>query len=219
MCVSMRFFSRGSHNRRGNNRGRGLGPWKRGNKRLRFSIHFDADSEEFNQLLQTSFLNLVGQQAYRPPPIPENPHPSIGIPVPNHNSSPLVMPERDGWKDIVHPPPRHSQGWPNIDHPQQPPFHTWPTGSFPPPPPLHPNLQPQSQASHAHHKAKITELEGNHEEEKVAATKSKSSHESSHSVTSHMQENDQKYAKEDSSIGKNEGVERSHSKRGATSHK
>jgi hypothetical protein len=89
----MRFFSRGSHNRKGNNRGRGLGPWKRGNKRLRFSIHFDADSEEFNQLLQTGFLNLVGQQAYRPPPIPENPHPSIGIPVSNHNSAPLVRPE------------------------------------------------------------------------------------------------------------------------------
>jgi hypothetical protein len=33
-----------------------------------------------------------------------------------------------------------------------------------------------------------------------------------------MQENDHKYAKEDSSIGNNEGSERSHSKRGETSH-
>jgi hypothetical protein len=92
MCVRMRFFSRGSHGRRGNNRGRGLGPWKMGNKRLQFSIHFDADSEEFNQLLQTSFLNLAGQQAYRPPLMPENPRPSIDILVPNHVSSPLVRP-------------------------------------------------------------------------------------------------------------------------------
>jgi hypothetical protein len=79
----MIFFNRGSHGRRGNNRGRGLGPWQRGNKRFRFSIHFDADLEEFNQLLQTLFLNLDGQQAYRAPLMSENPHPSIGIPIPN----------------------------------------------------------------------------------------------------------------------------------------
>jgi hypothetical protein len=105
----MIFFSRGSHSRRSNNRDRGLGPWKRGNKRLRLSIHFDADSKEFNQLLQTWFLKLASQQAYRPHPIPENPHPNIGIPIPNHNLNPLVLLERYGWKDIVHPPPRHSQ--------------------------------------------------------------------------------------------------------------
>jgi hypothetical protein len=103
MCVRMNFFNRGNHGSRGNNSGRGLGPSKRGNKRLWFSIHFDADSEEFNQLLQTGFLNLVVQQSYIPPLIPEKPHPSISIPFPNHVFSPLVRPEHDGWKNVVHP--------------------------------------------------------------------------------------------------------------------
>jgi hypothetical protein len=155
---------------------------------------------------------LVGQQAYRPPLMPENPHPSIDIPIPNHVSTPLVRPEHDGWKNVVHPPSGQSHGWPNIDHPQQPPFHAWHTAS-----PLH--QQPISQASHAHHaKAKITELEDSPDKEKVVAAESKSSHESSHSVTSHVQGNDQKYAKAGSSVDKNERVESSHGKRGATSH-
>jgi len=121
-----------------------LGPWKRGNKILRFSIHFDADSEEFNRLLQTRFLNLAGQQAYIRLPIPNNPRPNIGILVPNHNSNPLIVPKLDGSKDIEHHPPRHSQGWTNIDNLQYPPFHDWPTSSLQPPPPSHQNLQPQS---------------------------------------------------------------------------
>jgi hypothetical protein len=76
--------------------------------------------------------------------------------------------------------------------------------------------QPISQASHAHHaKAKIIELEDSPEKEKVVAeSKSKSSH----SVTSHVQGNDQKYAKAGSSVGRNERDESSHGKRGATSH-
>jgi hypothetical protein len=61
----MSFFNRG------NNRSRNIGAiekqgrvpnafGKRGrNKRMRFSIHFDANYEEFNQLVQTSYLNLV----------------------------------------------------------------------------------------------------------------------------------------------------------------
>jgi hypothetical protein len=54
----MSFFSRGSGGR--GNRERGRRPnelW--GNKRLHLSIHFDVEYEEFNQLLQTSFLNLA----------------------------------------------------------------------------------------------------------------------------------------------------------------
>jgi hypothetical protein len=58
----MNFFNRG---RRGNNRGRGKRPnmlWKEGrNKKLIFSIHFDVDSEEFNQLVQTGHLDLGGK--------------------------------------------------------------------------------------------------------------------------------------------------------------
>jgi hypothetical protein len=59
-----------------------------------------------NKLLQTGFLNFVGQQAYRPPLMLENPRPSMGIPIPNHVSAPLVIPEHDGWKNVVHPPSR-----------------------------------------------------------------------------------------------------------------
>jgi hypothetical protein len=79
--------------------------------------------------------------------------------------------------------------------------------------------QPISQASHAHHaKAKIIELEDSPKKEKVVAGGSKSSHESSHSVTSHLQGDDQKCAKEGSSVGRKENVESSHGKRGAASH-
>jgi hypothetical protein len=59
----MRFFSRGRS--RGENRGiRGRFPntfWKLGgHKKLRFSIHFDNDSNEFQQLIQIGHLNLGG---------------------------------------------------------------------------------------------------------------------------------------------------------------
>jgi hypothetical protein len=40
------------------------------NKRMRFSIHFDANSEEFNQLVKTNYLNLVGHPAFHPPQAP-----------------------------------------------------------------------------------------------------------------------------------------------------
>jgi hypothetical protein len=48
---------------------------------MRFSIHFDVDSEEFNQLVQTGYLNLGGKptlpQPQAPPNPPLQPHPSI----------------------------------------------------------------------------------------------------------------------------------------------
>jgi hypothetical protein len=83
----MIFFSRGSHGR--GNRGRGRTPndfWKGGNRTLQFSIQFDVDSEEFNQHLQTGFLNLAKQRAFQsPPPLeipPFHPHPNtFDIPV------------------------------------------------------------------------------------------------------------------------------------------
>jgi hypothetical protein len=62
------------------------------------------------------------------------------------------------------------------------------------------------------------ELEDSPEKDKVVATESKSSHESSHSITSHVQGNDQRYAKVGSSVGRNGRDESSHSKRGETSH-
>jgi hypothetical protein len=67
----MRFFSRGSN--RGGNRGRrGRMPnvfWQQGrHKRMIFSIHFDVDSEEFNQLVQTGYLNLGGHPTFASTP-------------------------------------------------------------------------------------------------------------------------------------------------------
>jgi hypothetical protein len=43
------------------------------NKKMRFSIHFDVDSEEFNQLVQIGYLNIVGHPALPPPQAPPNP--------------------------------------------------------------------------------------------------------------------------------------------------
>jgi hypothetical protein len=49
--------------------------WQQGrHKRIRFSIHFDADLDEFNQLVQTGYLNLGGQPSLpKPPPPPSVP--------------------------------------------------------------------------------------------------------------------------------------------------
>ena len=53
----MIFFNGGIHGR--NNRGRGN--WNRGRRRPRFSIHYDADPQELNQLFQAEFFNWIGQ--------------------------------------------------------------------------------------------------------------------------------------------------------------
>jgi len=71
----MSFFSRGSN--KGGNRGRrGQGPntfWHLGDhKKLRFSIHFDVDSDEFQQLIQIGHLNLGSQQALPQPHATKN---------------------------------------------------------------------------------------------------------------------------------------------------
>jgi hypothetical protein len=52
----MIFFSRGIH-ARGN---RGRVNWNRGPRRPRFSIHFDADLQELEQLFQDGFFNWIG---------------------------------------------------------------------------------------------------------------------------------------------------------------
>jgi hypothetical protein len=53
VAYRMSFFSRGSHGR--NNRGKEN--WNRGPKNPRFSINFDADPQELNQLFQAGFFN------------------------------------------------------------------------------------------------------------------------------------------------------------------
>jgi hypothetical protein len=63
-CYRMSFFSRGNNGR--NNRGRGN--WNRGHRRPRFSIHFDVDPQELNQLFQDGFFNWVGHGIMHPRP-------------------------------------------------------------------------------------------------------------------------------------------------------
>ena len=150
MVKSMIFFSCGNNRsnidnkwNKGNwNRGQQAG-WPRGrNKILRFYVHFDADSKEFNQLLQTSLLILAGQGYFNPPPPlfrpPLWPHPNItGIHVEPHVFMQLEIPVNDGWNELVYDPQPHN--------------HVWPTISLPLPPPLPKKpLQPAiSMASHA----------------------------------------------------------------------
>jgi hypothetical protein len=82
----MSFFSRGNNRfeNRGNRGNRGRGPNAFGkrsrNKRMRFSIHFDENYEEFNQLVQTSYLSLTGHRAFHPP------HPLVIPPLQLHLS-------------------------------------------------------------------------------------------------------------------------------------
>jgi hypothetical protein len=64
MHTKMSVFSRGSHGR-GN---KGRGNWNRGPRRPRFSIHFDAYSQELGQLFQDGFFNWIGQGVVQPGP-------------------------------------------------------------------------------------------------------------------------------------------------------
>jgi hypothetical protein len=101
MHTGMNFFSRGSHGRGNKVREN----WNRGPRRPRFSIHFDADSQELGQLFQAQFFNWIGKGVVTPrpkrPPF-QSPH-VPGIPVPPHVSLQLEVPENDGWQEIVHP--------------------------------------------------------------------------------------------------------------------
>jgi hypothetical protein len=60
----MSFFSRGSHGK--NNRGRVN--WNRGPRRHIFSIHFDVDPQELNQIFQVGLFNWIGQGIVHPRP-------------------------------------------------------------------------------------------------------------------------------------------------------
>jgi hypothetical protein len=111
----MSFFSRGSkENNKGNRGGRGKRPnmfWQdERNKKIKFSIHFYVDSEEFNHLVQTGPLNLGGKltlpQPFSPPNAPFQPHPHIMDVL----ESPL-QPMDDGWKNNHVNPPSGVSHW------------------------------------------------------------------------------------------------------------
>jgi hypothetical protein len=95
MHTGMNFFIGGSHGR-GN---RGRGNWNRSPRRPRFSIHFDADSQELGQLFQVVFFDWIEQEVVQPRP--ERPHfqaPQVhGILVPPHVSLQPEVPEKEGW--------------------------------------------------------------------------------------------------------------------------
>jgi hypothetical protein len=116
----MSFFSRGIHGR--NNRGREN--WNRGPKRTRFSIHFDVDTQELNELFQARFFNWIGQRVVQP--MPERPPFQAlhvpGISVPPHVSLQHGIPENEGWKEIAHPGVSQHRGWPNLSLPSPPPL-------------------------------------------------------------------------------------------------
>jgi hypothetical protein len=80
----MIFFSKGIYGR--NNRGRGN--WNRGPRRPRFSIHFDANTQELNSRFQAGFFNWIGKGIVQPRPkrLPFQPQNVPGILVPPHVS-------------------------------------------------------------------------------------------------------------------------------------
>jgi hypothetical protein len=125
-CYMMKFFSRGNNDR--NNRGRGN--WNRGHRKPRFSIHFDVDPQELNQLFQARFFNWIGHGiVHRRPEIThfQPPQNTPDILVPPHVSLQPEVPRNDGWKEIVNLTVSHHRGWPTM--------------SFPLPPPVNPKVQ------------------------------------------------------------------------------
>jgi hypothetical protein len=182
----MSFFNRGSGGRVNGVRGRRPNEFW-GNKRLFFSIHLDANSKEFNQLLQIDFLNLVGQGAFQPHSPPEipplHPHPGIyGILVQPHVSLPPKIPTNDGWNEIINPPQHKAQGWPTTSF------------TLPPTPPNRSSIYISSEASHAHSARPLKKLKYQIQDPELEPSKGKrpsqyvnsdQSVTSSHPVTSH----------------------------------
>jgi len=117
----MSFFSRGSRgSRRGQGRRTNAFGQKGRNKRIWFFVHFDSNSDEFNQLARTGHLFLGGQQALpepmRPVNVPLQPHPSIvGIPL-----HPQSDPADDGWETNQNKPVSGNAKWPSMheNHPE-----------------------------------------------------------------------------------------------------
>jgi len=120
----VRFLSKGRRqNNRGNRGGRDKIPnmtWKEGsNNNIRFSIHFDVDFEEFNQLIQINHLNLWTQPTLSQPfslaNVPLQPHPNI-----MEILEPLLHPMDDGWKNNLVNPPSGISHW--LASPRNSPF-------------------------------------------------------------------------------------------------
>jgi hypothetical protein len=171
----MIFFSRGIHG--WGNRGRGN--WNMGPRRPRFSIHFDADSQELIQLFQAGFFNWIGQGVVQPrPERPPFQAPHVpGIPVPSHVSLQPEVIENDGWQEIVHLVVSQHRGWPNLS-------------LLAPPLPFNQIIQdvPTHSPIQSSHASKRLKTKSHHapDKGKVGVTPSSPSNDSVKSVSSHM---------------------------------
>lgn len=87
---------------------------------MRFSIHFDANSDEFQQLIQKRHLNLGSQQAFPQPQATPNvilqPHPSIV-----NIAESLAQPHVDGWGNLLVNSSYGENQW--LMPPPPPPIH------------------------------------------------------------------------------------------------
>jgi hypothetical protein len=92
---------------------------------MRYSIHFDTNSEEFNRLQQTSYLNLVGHLALPWPQAPYNPPLQPHISIANFPEPP-VYPTNDCWNNNTINPPFGINRWPDNPFPPPPPLHSMP---------------------------------------------------------------------------------------------
>jgi hypothetical protein len=175
-CYKMSFFSRGINGR--NNRGKGN--WDRGHKRPKFSIHFDVDPQELNQLFHVGFFNWIGHVIMHPRPERPPFQPPQNVPdilVPPHVSLQLEFPANDGWQEIVNQ---------SVSH-----HHGWPTMSLPLPPHVNPNVQiarvvSPVQSSHASKRLKTDIPQPVQDKGKAIASPSSPSTDSSKSMSSRM---------------------------------
>jgi len=97
--------------------------------RIIFSIHFNANSEEFNWLVQIGYLNLAGHPTFQPPHPPFIPHVQPNGLQPHSSIANILE------KPHVQAQPPVNDGWNNA--PVNPPYGIghWPTMSLPLPPP------------------------------------------------------------------------------------
>jgi hypothetical protein len=175
-CYRMIFFSRGSNGR--NHRGKGN--WNRGHRRPIFSIHFDIDPQELNQLFQVGFFNCVGHGIMHPQPKIPHFQPPQNIPdilVPPHVSLQPKIPANDGCQEIINLSVSHHRGWPTM--------------SLPLPPPVNPNVHISCvvspvQSSHTSKRLKTDIPQLVQDRGKIVASSSSPSNDSSKYVSSHL---------------------------------
>jgi hypothetical protein len=152
--------------------------WNQGPRRPRFSIHFDDDSEDLDQLFHARLFNWIGKGIVQPrlerPPFQDQQAP--GIPVPPHVSLQPEVLKHYEWQEIVHLAVSQHHGWPNL--------------CFPPPSLVNPIVQasPNHSPVQSSHASKRLKTESHHaiDKGKSTAAPSSPSNEYDKSVSSGM---------------------------------